>query len=128
MTYPEFASLSLEQKEFKTDVALRKLAQKQTRLNIILRTIRNYRTEKEIFENMIAINGGIRNTSLSVTNSLTSCKKLTVAFDKSTVFSKSLFSFCGSSFLVTGGISILHRVLSGLFLFNTNSIGTSIIS
>ena len=60
MTYAEFTSLSLEQKEFKTDIALKKLAQKQTRLNIILRTIRNYRTEKEIFENMIAINGGIR--------------------------------------------------------------------
>ena len=60
MTYSEFSSLSLEQKEFTTDVALTKLAQRQTSLNIILKMVRNYCTEKEIFENMIAINGGIR--------------------------------------------------------------------
>ena len=57
MTYSKFSSLSLEQKEFKTDVAL---AQRQSSLNIILKTVQNYRTEKEIFGNMIAINGGIR--------------------------------------------------------------------
>ena len=33
---------------------------KQTSLNIILSTVRNYHTEKEIFDNMKAINGEIR--------------------------------------------------------------------